>query len=851
MNVASSQTSTLLPPTGYPFDPNSYDDWFDGQGMLRPEIHSAAESLSAIPPDDLNRAWERSRRYLYENGITYNLQQEGREGSRSWSLDPIPVLIAEKDWKSLEKGLLQRAYILNAVLADLYGAQRLIRERIISPELAFANPAFLRPCVGMSTPRNLWLHRYGVDLSRQPDGSWLAVSDRTQSPVGSGYALENRIVLSRLFPQVMRQHHVSRLAPFFKQYHDTLVQLLPPSRQEDPHIVMLSPGPDQEAYFEHSYLAKYMGFTLVEGADLTVRDDIVYLKTLEGLVAVDAIVRRIDDWSSDPLWLESGEAIGVPGVLSAARAGNVIVVNALGSGVLESPALLPFMPELARYFLAEELLLPSVQTWWCGREADRRYVFDHFNDLMIKAAYPRTGFQTVFAKDLSDGDQTALKARIEATPYAFVAQERIQLPTAPLWNGSSLQPHRFMLRSHIIARANGTYAAMPGGLTRVAPVQGSFSITQESGGACKDTWILSTQPVEPVSLLPSSAERLELRRAARNLPSRMADNLFWMSRYLERAETELRSVRMLLTRLSDATAVFEISELRALFDVISSLFETPAPVDYEVEGSLNAVVIQDYLRTLIDREDSDQTLKKTFERLRQSTWKVRDRISTDAWRILNQLENEPLELADDQLISLSDWFDRINHMLTCLTAFSGLEMESMTRATGWRFLEMGRRLERALNTLGLISVVMVDPDDEDMFVMKLILELLDSSMTYRSRYFDDLQVGAMLDLVLLDETNPRSVAFQVAALVDHVRSLPRSQNNAVRSREERSALSALTELRLADAYVISDIDAVGRRGALSALCADVANELTDFSDALSLSYFSHSEELQMLSKGDA
>ncbi|MBI1389377.1 MAG: hypothetical protein GC154_13115 [bacterium] len=848
MSLTRINDLSSLSETAYAAQTSGYDEWFDAEGELRPDYRPLAEAIAGLGKDRLNAVWERARLQLFENGVTYNIYREGQELRRPWSLDPLPIVFSEDHWRTLEQGLLQRAQILNLLLADVYGPQRLLRERILPVELIFANPGFLRSCAGFNPTRGIWLHRYAVDLGRSVEGQWLAISDRTQAPAGSGFALENRIVTHRLYPQVLRESNVRRLAEFFKRYLNTLVELLPPARQEEPHIVLLGPGSEHEAYFEHSYLAKYLGLNLVEDADLTVRDEIVYLKTLEGLVQVDAIIRRVEDWTCDPLWMNDRSNSGIPGLTQAARAGKVLIANALGSGVLETPALLPYLPELCRFFLAQEPRIPSVRTWWCGDPDSLRFVLSRFDSLIIKSAFPMRTFETVFASDLDSASREELKLRIQAAPHTFIAQEKLNLSTAPVWDGSSLQPHHLMLRAHVVARPDGSYAAMAGGFTRVAPISGSLSVTQKRGGACKDTWVVSTRPVEQISLLPKSGEPLELRRAPRNLPSRLADNLFWMSRYLERAEADLRLVRMLLTRFTDLLEFTENAEMQILAGLISEQFNVPLPSENPHQEGINADQMHAFLYQLIDLEGADRNIRTTLGRLRALTWKVRDRISSDAWRILTVLDRDARYAPQNNRLSLNDWQDRINRMLTGLAAFSGLEMESMTRATGWRFLDMGRRLERAMSILELVRRSITDLRADEAILLKLILEMLDSAMTYRSRYVDEIQTGAVVDLIVLDETNPRSVAFQVEALAGHAAMIPRNINQAVRSREERLALSALNRLRMVEVYDICEIDPDGRREKLEDFCTSVGDELSSFSDTLSLAYFSHAEELRLMSK---
>ncbi|MDP8244746.1 MAG: circularly permuted type 2 ATP-grasp protein [Candidatus Hinthialibacter antarcticus] len=830
-----------------PYTPvaDHFDEWFDETGAVRPHCQFFHNKFLSLDSQKLNEIWNRAKRTLYENGIVYNIYNEDRDHLRPWLLDPIPMILANKDWLILQEGLRQRAHLLNQLAIDLYGPQQVIRERRLPHEFIFANPGFIRACSGIHPTRGIWIHRYASDLARRPDGSWVVLSDRTQTPAGSGYALENRIVLNRLYPSITQNRRIHRLASYFKTFLESIVKLLPPARQEDPQIVLLSPGPVHDSYFEHSYLAKYLGITLVEGADLTVRSDKVFIKTLEGLKQVDAIIRRIDDWESDQLFCNSSGSFGVPGLIQAARAENVLVVNAIGSGVLESPMLAPYLPELCRHYLAEDLKLPTVQTWWCGTPDGLAYALDHFDSLIIKSAFPRLPFVTISGDQLSQQDRSELIEKIKAKPYQFVVQEKVNLSTAPVWTGTQLEARNLIIRMQVVTQAKGGFDVMAGGLTRVSSAFHGPAKTQDMVGAFKDTWVMSDKDVEEVSLLSSSSDSIVIRRAPRNIPSRLADNLFWLSRYLERSEFALRSIRMLLSCLSDRNDNQDSVWLNALLNINHVLFKPSTPLEemapYDADG------VELFARTLIFDSEQDHSIAKNLDSMRFLTWKVRDRISSDAWRILAQLENLTIDTKDSQGLSLGEIQDLLNQMLTCLAAFSGLEMESMTRAMGWRFLDMGRRIERMLNTMSVLKSALNSNKPIEINTLLVWLELFDCSMTYRSRYVDDVQLGTVVDLILFDETNPRSVCFQVAQLAAHIDLLPNSQNRPLRTLEQRIALETLTKLRLFDIDTLSNLRQ-GDSGSLADLLEFLDHKITILSDALSITYFSHATQPRLLAK---
>ncbi|MEY4918274.1 MAG: hypothetical protein RL616_2187, partial [Verrucomicrobiota bacterium] len=528
--------------SGYKRSAGAFDELLAADGKIFPQYAKLLGELEEFGASELSRRADACQRFVHEHGITYNVYGDPRGMERPWQLDPIPLVIAPEEWRTLETGLIQRATLLNKILADCYGAQDLIRSRWLSPALVFGQPDFLRPCHGIRVPNDNFLHFYAADLSRSPDGRWWVVSDRTQIPTGAGYALANRLVTSRILPESFRDNHVHRLAGFFLAAQNSLAQLAPRSA-EKARVVMLTPGPHNETYFEQAYLARYLGYMLAEGQDLTVRDNHVFLKTLSGLERVDVILRRVDDDFCDPLELRNDSILGVPGLVEAVRAGNVVITNALGSGLVQSPAFMSFLPGLCRHLIGEPLKLPSVATWWCGQKAAREHVLKNLDKLVVKPAF-RTHLK------IADVEREELKRRIEFDPDLFVAQERVELSTAPSWNKDSLAAQPISLRVFLVSDGKGGYVVMPGGLVRVAPDHSGSFISMQHGGSSKDTWIPSATPVDEFTLLHGTNQNIELRRTGNNLPSRLADNFFWLGRYSERADATSRLLRSALLRFN-------------------------------------------------------------------------------------------------------------------------------------------------------------------------------------------------------------------------------------------------------------------------------------------------------------
>jgi uncharacterized circularly permuted ATP-grasp superfamily protein/uncharacterized alpha-E superfamily protein len=819
----------------YPLSAEAYDEMFAAAGVPRPPWAPLARAVRSLGRSEMARRWVQARRLLRENGVTYNVYGDPRGMDRPWELDPIPLLVPAAEWRTIEAALAQRARLLDLILADVYGPRRLVRDGLLPPELVFAHPGFLRPCQGIEPAGGCFLHLYAADLARSPDGRWWVIGDRTQAPSGAGYALENRFALSRSLPELFRDCHVARLAGFFSSLRATLARVAP-GRRDQPRVVLLTPGPYNEAYFEHAYLARYLGYPLVEGADLTVRHGVVYLKTLEGLERVDVVLRRLDDDFCDPLSLRAESSLGIAGLVQAVRAGTVTVANALGSGLVESAALMAFLPGLCRHLLGADLALPSVATWWCGQPEALAHVVANLDGLVIKPAFPANGSDPIFGARLSGIERDALVARMRAQPHEFVAQEQVALSTAPVWDGAALSPRHVVVRTFLVATESG-YSAMPSGLTRVAASRDSLVVSMQRGGGSKDTWVLAEGPVGTMSLLRPAGQPVELSRGGNALPSRVADDLFWLGRYVERAEALARLLRALFGRLANEGGVAGAPELPALLAALATYARLEAGF---ADG--DAPAVEAALRSFMFAPSPPRTLRATLAAAQRLGSLVRDQTSLDTWHVLNRLDHG-LWPED---APLADVLEALNGLILLLAAFSGLGMESMTRGQNWRFTDMGRRIERVAHGTTLLRGTLGQEIDDPRSVLEALLEVADSTITHHRRYLGTVETAAVLDLLFTDETNPRSVVFQLAVLDDHVRQLPRP-GTRLRSLEERLTTGVLTRVRLADVGRLCETDAAGRRPQLDALLADLGEDIRALSDAITRQYLSHTQAPRQLS----
>ena len=846
MHVSQLDASSKIPGTASLFQayavPGAYDEMCAKAGEIRPHWSYLMTALNDMGGDELQRRREEAWRLIRDNDVTYNIYGDPSGMGRPWELDLVPLLIESAEWRQIEAGLIQRAELLNLLLRDLYGPRNLMNKGILPAELVYAHPGFLRPCVGIPLQDTSALTFYAADLVRGEDGQMAVMSDRAQSPSGAGYALENRMVISRVLPSLFRDSHTHRLANFFRGVRQTMNRLSP--RQEtEPNVVLLSPGPANEAYFEHAYLANYLGHTLVEGNDLTVRDNKVWLTTLDGQLQVDVIMRRMDDSYCDPVELREDSYLGVPGLTNVARMGNVSIANPLGSGVLENPALSSFLPALAKYFLGEELRIPSVPSWWCGNAVNRQYVLENLSRMVVKPVHHSLGFRFMFGAELSKAQLEDLRAKILARPHLFVGQEMLSMSTVPVLDRNGLHARRTVLRTFLVSGEHD-YLVMPGGLTRVSSAEDKLVVSNQAGGISKDTWVLASEPEKQLTLLTEPRQARPAFERGSEVPARVADNLFWVGRYAERAEFNSRLLRLALQYL--VTGEGETSEAfkQLLMMVTQQTMTSPGAVtDPTIQPPPLKNPEQELLAILSDGARIG-SLAQTLSALLLSARSVRDRLSNDTWRVINDIDEELRSLRNITPARLSDALDELDNLITALSAFTGLTMENMTRGRSWRFLDIGRRLERGLQTSRLLqsTLVPVSGRNDEVKLSESILTIVDSMMTYRRVYRRGARIPDLLDLVLYSEINPRSVAYQLSRIEEHIADLPHHLSHKEplegRSEVERLSLETATMVRLADVNRLAKAGKESmRREVLDTFLTALTQRLPALSDALTATYF--------------
>ena len=808
-----------------------WDEFLDGDGHPRPIAAPLVGFLDELGATGFRQRSDQVRQLVRDHGVSYNAPGVGGPVDRPWRLDALPSLLDGHEFSTLAKGLAERARLLDRILKDLYGPQRLLREGYLPARLVLGNPSFLRACHGAELTSHL--HLFAADIVRTTGGGLCVLRDRTQAPTGAGYALENRLVMSHVLEEPFRRENILRLASFFRTLRGSLAALSPVAR-EDPHIVVLSSGAHSPTYFEQAFLAQYLGYPLVEGGDLTVREHRVFLKTLGGLSPVDVIFRQPEDDYCDPLELRPDSQLGVPGLVEATRARQVAIANALGSGLAQSPALLPFLPNIARDFFGEGLTLASPPAYWCGDEKVLGHVLARLDAMVLRPVWAGAAPSLLFAGRLEGEARESFLSALRANPECFVAQEQVVVAQTPVFENGEIVARQSVLRGYAVS-AGDDYVAMPGGLVLAAPVADDPNIAVARGALAKDLWVRGEAPADSFSLLPPAARSVELSRGGADLPSRSADNLLWLGRYAERAEALARLARHLLGRLADEgeARLSSSSAMPPLFELMAGATESPPLALPQGQPLL-------WLARALCSPDPPGSLHNTVRAATRSAAAVRDRLSSDTFRVLgalgDEVERAAALAAQPSLGALTAFLDRV---VTSLSALSGLAMESMTRGHGWRFLDMGRRLERALQMLCLLRAAFAAGAESNSTLLETLLAVADSGITYRRRYLAGLHPAAVVDLLLVDDGNPRAVLFQIAALREHLRHLPQDRAQARLRPEERLALAALTRLQLLDVMPACQPSEQGGPPPLAAILDEIESDLSTLSKELCGGYLSH------------
>ncbi len=816
---------------------------------------------------DLAARSQRVQHRVRDDGATYNVYAEGVDTPRAWPLELLPFIVQPQEWAAIERGVSQRARLMAATLADIYGAQTLLRDALLPASLVFAHPHYLRPACGLWSAQRTGLHIAAFDLARTPRGGFRVLAQRLQAPSGLGYLLENRLIIAPQFHDQFSDLRVQRLAATFRSLLDGLVRASPAGERS--RIVLLTPGPLNETYFEHVFLARYLGVALVEGSDLTVRGRKLYLKTLRGLEQVHVLLRRVDDEFLDPLELRPDSQLGVPGLLQALRAGELVMANAPGAGVLESPGLAAFWPGVAERLLGEDLLLPASTSWWCGEAAVWHSQRANLDKFVVAPTFPDSGFGPRVAALMPEAERAALRQQIDRQPAAYTLQSRVRPSETPVWGpgtaepdgpgaqGGQLHPRAAVLRVFALADGQGGWHVLPGALTRVASLSGPQGgsahdpwLSMQHGSASVDTWVIASGAVDRSTLLPKPLTADELGSVHRVVTSRAAENLYWLGRYTERAENSVRLVRLMLETLRDGS--------EPVLRLLDRLARFHGLVGSGVPGVLKAprVFERALVHGLLPRSAGaladgpiggpiggpTTSVAHNLRSLCQCAQALRERLSPEHWKLIHEVGDhfeqhlgEVLAMAEGRA-PVPDVLGVLGRVTTHLAAITGAQTDRMTRDDGWRLLSVGRQIERLdmlAHALGLGFELRVHEADDG---FALLLGLFDSVITYRAQFQGRREVLPLLHLLALDTDNPRSLAWVARTMRDRLRKLARHDPIWVNQ--------ATRDLPMPEDWLLARLataDDKGRHGELIDLLRGCSSAARGLSDQISQRLFAHVE----------
>ncbi len=833
--------------SAYRMSDGLYDELLDPAGDVRLGYRRLVGMEPRLSGPEIYMRWKSAKQSLRDNppASTGQLIQSGIP--QAWELDPIPMVIDANDWSRLVAGVQQRMLVLDLLLRDLYGPQRLLAEGILPSELVYGCPGYLRPARRADSPNiPRMLYLYAAQLARNRDGQWLVLADRTQGPSGCGHAVENRIAMSRILSQDFQSMQVQRLAGFFSMLRQSLNDACP-IREKNTRSALLTPGVRSQTYFEDAYLARYLGYTLTQTADLTVRSGGVFLKTLGGLVRIDSILRRLPDTMCDPLEIDPTSSEGISGLSEASRERKVLLANGLGTGWAESPAVTAILPRLCQALLGQELLLPSIPMWWCGDADARAYVLDHLDELLLRDAFVRHSATQTVGSHLSQQQREELRVDIGERPWMYVATAVPEFSRTPSWVNNHVVAWPTAVR--IFACANkDRIEVMPGGVARVADAPHKLDESLICGSMSKDVWVLNNGPVKQMSLLPTGRQPVELKRSAMDLPSRVAEHLFWLGRFTERTEFMARHARycssLLTSEISSELLPAHWLVVRSLSDASNMATETPPSDDGQAMQDMRQCIVS----FLFDEHRGDG-IAGAINGILRNAENIRDRLSVDSWQILSRLDYSVLLPWAGRRERMGDTMLVLNQIIGLLSSFAGLASESMTRGPGWHFLDLGRRIDRAQNLLRLIEGLLVPYHRSSRQLLESMLDICDSSMTYRYRYLMSYEIGPVLDLLIVDQSNPRGLAFQFMQIVQHLDSLNVGDKQEM-SRQRKKMTDCRASLRLFDADAIGDEithDEHGKseRTLLRERLHDFAVQLHDLSDFVSHRFLTHTSARQL------
>ncbi len=828
----------------------SFDGPFDELTTNEGDVRNGYRRLIGVEPrltgPEVYVRWRLAKQSLKDNPPASSGQLTKSGSVHAWDLDPIPFVIEASEWSILYAGMQQRMQVLDLLLQDVYGEQRLVADGVLPSELIYGCPAYMRPAKRPPSAINVRkLYLYAAQISRSSNGAWQVMADRTQGPSGCGHAVENRIAMSRILSEDFQKMQVQRLAGFFSTLRQSL-QDAAPIREKNARSALLSPGVQSQTYFEDAYLARYLGYTLTQTTDLTVRGGAVYLKTLGGLVRIDSILRRLPDGMCDPLEIDPSSSEGIPGLAQAERENKVLLANGLGTGWTESPAVTAILPRLCKALLNQDLKLPNMPMWWCGDQESMEYVIANIDRLFLRDSFLRHSASQTNGAHLSSFQREAIATDIRKSPWRYVATASPEYGRTPTWVNNHVVAWPSVIRLFGCATKN-RFEIMPGGVARVADADEKLDESLVCGSMSKDVWVLNNGPVKPMSLLSPNKQSVELRRTAMELPSRVAEHMFWLGRFAERMEFMAKHARYCSSQL---TSEVSSDSLPSQWQVVRALCDrSKLSIEPTRDETLALHEMRHTVLNFVFEQKQPDGLANAANRIIRNAETIRDRLSLDSWQILSRLDFTTLVPWPGQRERMGEALSTLNQMISHLSAFAGLASESMTRGPGWHFLDLGRRIDRAQNLLRLIELLLVPYARSSRLLLEALLDICDSSMTYRYRYMMSYEIGPVLDLLVVDPSNPRGLAFQFVHILQHLDALPAADKAEV-ARYRKKINECRGNLRLFDADalgedIVKDDTGKEERAILRSRLREFSTQLNDLGDFISQRFLTHTTARQL------
>ena len=820
---------------------SSFDEMFDTQCNVRPHWNEIKNGLDNAGIKQLEQKQTEIDWRLEDNGVTYNIYNDPEGNNRRWNLDPIPLVLTSTEWEEISKGLKQRAKLLNLIFKDLYTEQRLIKEGIVPAEIIFAHKSFIPEVFNFENKDYYSMRFYATDISRGPDGKFWVINDRTQSPSGLGYAIENRLTMNSISNDLYPNIEILKMAKFIEGFKDML-KSLSSSNHENPLIALLTPGPLNETYFEHSYISSFLDLTLVQGEDLLVKNNQLWLKNLNGLRKVDTLIRRVDSQYCDPLELKNNSQLGVAGLVNVIRKDNLSMINPIGVGILENIGLNPFMKNIAKFLLNEELILPQIATWWCGQEKELDFVLENIKNLIIKKIDRTDNIEVYFANDLNEEELNILIEKIQNNPHYYVGQEIIDFSTTPSFTKGKVEPRNTVIRAFSYLHQE-KYHVMPGGLIRVSPSKDSLVVSNQKGGTSKDLWILGKDDDFSGNSIFKNRSFIDSR--LENISTKRAENLFWLGRYLTRSITTARMIRFNLKSMLNLNRYDDHTNSKQTNKILNNAL-THLTMSYP--GFLDdktATLPMKEIISLIRDKNRAGTLSFSITMLSDLNASVKNLLTMEAWRIYEKMQKEWNSYSKKDISTNKEHINELDKLLIYLMAYKELIDESIFKEQGLILFDIGSKIEvsqllisklRSLLTLKLDKLIEYD-------VLDSMLNSYESYNSYRAYYKSSLALENVLDFLVFNTKYPKALIYIINQLLADLKELPKNINNSHLSSFEEPIFKVFSMITLTntqkllesqeDEYVYTQLDE---------FLSTISDLLTKTSDELTKTYFSHYNE---------